>query len=61
MNSSELATKLSEYRGRKTHPRLIRRAIIKGAPHGLDPLTGKPMFFWSSFIAWYEGELKKVK
>ncbi len=57
MNSVELAAALTEFRGRKTHPRLIKRAIAAGAPHSIDPLTRKAVFYLSDFMEWYRKQL----
>ncbi len=57
LNQSEIAAKLTEYRGKTTHYRLVRRAMNNGAPFSVDPLTRKPCFLWSEFLAWYKEQL----
>lgn len=52
-----MAAALGEERGKQTHVRLVRRAVNKGAPFILDPLTAKKMFLISAFIAWYRAQL----
>lgn len=57
LTQSEIAEKLTEYRGKTTHYRLVRRAMNNGAPYSVDPLTRKPCFLWSEFLAWYKDQL----